>query len=97
MTVSHLVPGFKQAATWVPRILWFLSGVPFQYWVFPPATRIFFIWNPLMHIIELNRKSMSDDYFTPDANLEYAVICAVALLTVSLWIYYNNERRLLTL
>jgi ABC-type polysaccharide/polyol phosphate export permease len=51
----------------------------------------------MMHIIELNRKSMSDDYFTPDANLEYAVICAVVLLTVSLWIYYNNERKLLTL
>jgi hypothetical protein len=50
-----------------------------------------------MHIIELNRKSMSDDYFTPDANLEYAVISAVAFLTVSLWIYYNNERKLLTL
>jgi len=97
MTVCHLVPGFKQAATWVPRILWFLSGVPFQYWRFQPATRIFFVWNPMMHIIELNRKSMSDDYFTPDANLEYAVICAVALLTVSLWIYYNNERKLLTL
>ena len=97
MTISHLVPGFKQTALWVPRILWFLSGVPFQYWFFPPATRIFFVWNPLMHIIELNRKSMSDDYFTPDANLEYAVISAVAFLTVSLWIYYNNERKLLTL
>ena len=97
MTISHLVPGFKQTALWVPRILWFLSGVPFQYWFFPPATRIFFVWNPLMHVIELNRKSMSDDYFTPDANLEYAVISAVALLTVSLWIYYNNERKLLTL
>jgi capsular polysaccharide transport system permease protein len=97
MAISHLVPGFKQTALWVPRILWFLSGVPFQYWIFPPATRIFFVWNPLMHIIELNRKSMSDDYFTPDANLEYAVICAIALLTTSLWIYYNNERRLLTL
>jgi len=97
MTVSHLVPGFKQAATWVPRILWFLSGVPFQYWHFPPATRIFFMWNPLMHIIELNRKSMSDEYFTPDANLDYAIICAIGLLTVSLWFYYNNERKLLTL
>jgi len=97
MTISHLVPGFKQTADWLPRVLWFLSGVPFQYWVLPPATRIFFVWNPMMHIIELNRKSMSDDYFTPDANLEYAVICAVALLTVSLWIYYNNERKLLTL
>jgi len=97
MTASHLMPAFKQAAFWIPRILWFLSGVPFQYWVFPPKTRIFFVWNPLMHIIELNRKSMSDEYFTPDANLEYAVISSIALLTVSLWIYYNNERKLLTL
>ena len=97
MTVSHLMPAFKQGAIWVPRILWFLSGVPFRYWIFPPWTRVFFVWNPLMHVIELNRKSMSDDYFTPDANLEYAVICAVALLTASLWIYYNNERKLLTL
>jgi capsular polysaccharide transport system permease protein len=97
MTIAHLVPGFKQAAVWIPRILWFLSGVPFRYWIFPPWTKVFFVWNPLMHIIELNRKSMSDDYFTPDANLEFAVTCAVALLTVSLWLYYNNERKLLTL
>jgi capsular polysaccharide transport system permease protein len=97
MTSSHLTPGFKQVANWIPRMLWFLSGVPFRYWVFPPSTRIFFVWNPLMHIIELNRKSMSDDYFTPDANLEYATIWSIALLTASLWLYYSNERKLLTL
>ena len=96
MTVCHLLPAFKQTAFWIPRILWFLSGVPFRYWIFPPWTRIFFVWNPLMHSIELNRKSMSDDYFTPDANLQYAITCSIALLTVSLWIYYNNERKLLT-
>jgi capsular polysaccharide transport system permease protein len=97
MTISHLMPGFKQAAFWIPRILWFLSGVPFRYWTFPPWSRVFFVWNPLMHIIELNRKSMSDDYFTPDANLEYAIACAIGFLTISLWMYYNNERKLLTL
>ena len=96
MTVCHLLPAFKQTSFWIPRILWFLSGVPFRYWIFPPWTRIFFVWNPLMHSIELNRKSMSDDYFTPDANLQYAITCSIALLTVSLWIYYNNERKLLT-
>jgi capsular polysaccharide transport system permease protein len=96
MVLSHLMPGFKQTALWIPRILWFLSGVPFRYWIFPPWTRIFFVWNPLMHIIELNRKSMSDDYFTPDASMEYAVICTIALLTISLWFYYSNERKLLT-
>jgi capsular polysaccharide transport system permease protein len=97
MVTGHVVPAFKQTAAWIPRVLWFLSGVPFRYWYWPPWTRPFFVWNPLMHAIELNRKSMSDEYFTPDANLGYAIICSIAFLTISLWLYYNNERKLLTL
>jgi capsular polysaccharide transport system permease protein len=97
MVASHVVPGFSQVAIWIPRILWFLSGVPFRYWILPAWTRPFFVWNPLMHCIELNRRSLSDDYFTPDANLGYAAAWAVVQLTIALWIYSNNERRLLTL
>lgn len=97
MVLCHIAPAFQQAAFWVPRMLWFFSGVAFRYWIFPPWTRIFFVWNPLMHAIELNRKSMSDDYFTPDANLSYALLCALIAVTLSLWIYYNNEKALLTL
>jgi hypothetical protein len=39
---------------------------------------------------------MSDDYFTPDANLGYAIAWSISMLTISLGIYYNNERKLLT-
>jgi capsular polysaccharide transport system permease protein len=97
MTVGHLVPAFVQVSVWIPRILWFLSGVPFRYWVLPPWTHPFFTWNPLMHCIELNRQSLSEDYFTPDASLSYAISCTVVWLTIALWVYSNNERRLLTL
>ncbi len=97
MTAAHIVPGFSQVALWIPRILWFLSGVPFRYWVFPPWTKVFFVWNPLMHCIELNRRSMSNEYFTPDASLQYAAISIVLVTTIAMWIYSNNERRLLTL
>lgn len=91
MVASHLIPSFKAAGLWIPRILWFLSGVAFRYWTFPPWTRPFFLWNPLTHVIELNRKSMTTDYFTPDADLGYASATAVVLLVISLWIYYNND------
>ena len=97
MVVTFIYPSFKIAAQWIPRILWFLSGVPFRYWQFPAWTKPFFTWNPLMHIIELNRRSLSEDYFTPDANLAYPVFFSLALMTLSLWIYSNNERKLLTL
>jgi ABC-type polysaccharide/polyol phosphate export permease len=96
MVACYISPAFKQIAVWIPRILWFLSGVPFRYWGLPPWTRPFFIWNPLTHVIELNRKSLSDDYFTPDANLSFALVSTVVLTTVALWIYSNNERKLLT-
>lgn len=96
MVGGHLSSSFKGIAVWIPRILWFLSGVPFRYWIFPPWTRVFFVWNPLTHIIELNRQSMSADYYTPDANLEYAMIWVICLLTFALWVYQNNERRLLS-
>jgi capsular polysaccharide transport system permease protein len=97
MTAAHIAPWFSQVAAWVPRVLWFLSGIPFRYWLFPAWTRPFFVWNPLMHCIELNRRSLSDDYFTPDANLQYVIIWVVVQTTLALWIYANNERRLLTL
>jgi capsular polysaccharide transport system permease protein len=97
MVASHVVPAFAQVAAWIPRILWFLSGVPFRYWMFPAWSKPFFVWNPLMHCIELNRRSLSDDYFTPDANLQYAIVWVVVQTTIALWVYSNNERRLLTL
>lgn len=97
MVAGHTSQSFKSVATWIPRILWFLSGVPFRYWIFPPWSRGFFVWNPLMHIIELNRRSMSDEYFTPDANVQYAVVCTICLTTISLWVYTNNEKKLLTI
>jgi capsular polysaccharide transport system permease protein len=97
MVGAHHLPALRQIAPWSMRILWFISGVPFRYWYLPAWTLPFFVWNPLTHCIELNRSSMSDNYYTPDASLPYAACSVVVMLTISLWVYQNNERRLLTL
>jgi capsular polysaccharide transport system permease protein len=97
MVVGHIMPALTPVAIWTPRVLWFLSGVPFRYWVFPAWSRPFFVWNPLMHCIELNRRSLSDDYYTPDANLQYVIVWVIVQTTIALWIYSRNERRLLSL
>lgn len=97
MVAAHVVSWFAPVAKWFLRIAWFVSGVPFRYWYLPAWTRPFFQWNPLTHCIELNRSSLSDDYFTPDASVSYAVFSALCMLAFSLWIYHNNERRLLSL
>jgi capsular polysaccharide transport system permease protein len=97
LVASHNIPGFSQFYPWIPRALWFFSGVPFRYWIFPPWTRVFFVWNPLCHCIELNRQAITADYFTPDANLGYAVGFTIVLTTIALAVYSNNERKLLTL
>jgi len=97
MTASHLISGFAMIGPWLTRILWLASGIFYRYWYFPAWTRPFFVWNPLMHCIELNRSSFSQDYFTPDANLPYAFNATLIIFTISLLIYSNNERKLLTL
>lgn len=97
MILGHLMPGFIQVSVWIPRIFWFISGVPFRYWTLPTWSHGFFTWNPLMHTIELNRQSLSDEYFTPLADLGYALKCAICLLAFALWVYSNNEKRLMTL
>ncbi len=97
MTAGHLVPGFENVAGWLPRILWFLSGIPFRYWYFPAWTHPFFRANPLMHCIELNRRSLSADYFTPYVDIPYALTWVLVMSALAFWIYKNNERRLLTL
>jgi capsular polysaccharide transport system permease protein len=97
MVVGHLYPTASQTILWLPRVLWLISAIQFRYWYLPPWTHFAFQLNPLTHCIELNRRAMTSDYFTPDANLNYAILWAVILLTLSLWIYRNNERRLLTL
>lgn len=97
MVIGHVVSWFSPVAQWTLRILWFVSGVPFRYWYLPVWTRPFFQWNPLTHCIELNRSSLSDDYFTPDASVSFAVFACLCMLAVSLWVYRNNERRLLSL
>lgn len=97
MTANFLVPAFAPVAAWLSRILWFSSGVFYSYWYLPAWTRPFFLWNPLMHCIELNRSSMTQDYFTPDASLPYASMATVFVFAVATWIYSNNERKLLTL
>jgi capsular polysaccharide transport system permease protein len=96
MTANYLVPWFAPIGSWVPRILWILSGVSFRYWLFPAWTKPLFIWNPLLHCIELNRSSMTQNYFTPDASLTYAFNSTAIFLTFSLWVYFNNEKKLLT-
>ena len=97
MVWGHLYPTMSQVALWIPRMLWLISGIHFRYWLLPPWTKVVFVWNPLMHCIELNRHAMTTDYFTPDANIGYATIWAILLVTLSLWVYSNNERKLLTL
>jgi capsular polysaccharide transport system permease protein len=97
MVCGHLYPTLAPILLWIPRTLWLVSAIQFRYWLLPAWTKFLFVWNPLMHCIELNRHSMTSDYFTPDANIGYATIWAIVLLTVSLWFYNINEKKLLTL
>ena len=50
------------------------------------------LWNPLVHTIELSRKSLFPLYhITPDVNLAYPASVAIVIFSVGICFFHNNR------
>ena len=86
----------KQIMPWVNRILYFTSGVIIAPVALPQFVREILVYNPILQCIELARLGLSSDYQVPDGiDLYYPTGFALVYLSLSLWVYTNNERNLL--
>ena len=80
------------------RPLWFISGIFISLNNLPQWSRPFLSWNPVFQAIEITRHSFSIDYII-DKNLvsyNYLWSCAIISLTLGLFVYTFNEKKLLT-
>ena len=80
----------------VRRVLLWTSCVFFPVSVIPDQFRIWVLWNPLAHGIELMRHSINPAYPIPGVSALYFVSSTVVLLCFSFLIYGNNEELLLS-
>jgi capsular polysaccharide transport system permease protein len=79
----------------VRRVLLWTSCIFFPSSLVPDQFKIWILWNPLAHGVELMRHAVNPAYPIPGVSIAYFVFCSFGLLGLSFLIYGNNEDLLL--
>ncbi|PIF20678.1 ABC transporter permease [Candidatus Pantoea floridensis] len=89
---------FKEADKFLSLMmmpLMFISCVMYPLATVPPQFQHWFIWNPLVHAIELIRCGWITGYASPDVSWSYLISLTLVLLTFAMSCYRLSHRRLL--
>jgi capsular polysaccharide transport system permease protein len=77
----------KKVIPVVIRPLFFISGIFFPANILPEEVRSYALLNPLLHVIELLRGSMFQEYQSAEGSLFYILCWALGALLFGLYIY----------
>ena len=97
MVAGFSYPSLHQIFPLAIRPLWFVSGVFYSVSNIPERLKPFISWNPIIQCIELGRYALSTNYILDDSiSLPYLFACSGFTCAFGFWIYFNNEKLLLT-
>ncbi|WP_444926811.1 ABC transporter permease [Microbulbifer sp. TRSA002] len=88
---------FPELAKVIPmliRPLYFMSGVFFSLEQIPKEYHVYLVWNPLLHVIELNREALFSNFNGYFGSLAYLGFVSVSMLFFGLLCYRANWRDL---
>tara|TARA_B100001093_G_C26705922_1_gene961194 strand:+ start:150 stop:944 length:795 start_codon:yes stop_codon:yes gene_type:complete len=90
---------FENITNWIPvlsRPLFFTSGCLYSINAIPNDFRIFILWNPLLHAIELARNSLDNNYrLDEQISLNYLFSITLIFFGFSIFIYQKTEKYLI--
>jgi len=98
MVVSALYPEGTKPLPVILHTLYFLSGVLFPLYRIPYQYQYYVTWNPLLHAIELIRRSSIpgyEKYVMRDISLIYLMECTIVLLFFGLALYRTQQEEIL--
>lgn len=87
-------PSTDKIVSFVARPLLFVSCVLYPLYGLPNAAQKILLWNPLVHTIELSRKSMFPFYHVSGVNLLYPFSFALIVYSFGICLFYNNRHKL---
>jgi capsular polysaccharide transport system permease protein len=90
---------YEETQKFIPmlmRPLYFVSGIFFSLSTIPSEYRIYLLWNPILHALELVRKTMFPSFDIAGASWQYLAIAAVSTLCLGLALYRRSALRLVT-
>lgn len=86
VALTEISPGFRQAGMVILRPSFFISGVFFTANELPDRVLPIFIWNPLLHAVEIGRDGMLFHYESRVASAVYPVAWIVGLTVLAIFI-----------
>jgi capsular polysaccharide transport system permease protein len=81
----------EKIAAFIKQPLLFISCVLYPLYNLPGIAQQVLLFNPLVHTIELSRKSLFPLYHTGDVNLLYPTLAAIAFLAIGICLFHNHR------
>ena len=96
MVLIGINPEMKNFIQLPMRGMFWLSGIFYSVDAIPSEYHYYLLWNPMLHILELNRLAFFEVLDESVVSLEYFCLCAVIALWLGLVVYRANVNRLMT-
>ncbi len=87
---------FKLVPTVLFRLMYFTSGILFPLYMIPSEHHSWLLWNPMLHVVELNHLYFFRGFESPDVSLVYVALFALTAITLGLLSYRANWVRLIS-
>jgi capsular polysaccharide transport system permease protein len=76
------------------RPMYFISGILFPLFIVPSEYHAWLLWNPLLHIVELNHVYFFRGFESPGVSSNYVLFCAISFIAFGLLSYRRYWTRL---
>jgi len=86
---ATIVPDLRRVFAMTMRPLFFLSGTFYTIEMIPLKYRIYLLWNPVLHLVDLMRGAAMTGYDSP-GSWSYAAACTAVLLFIGLATYRRH-------
>ena len=91
---SSEYPSVDKVVAFLRRPLIFVSCVLHPLFSVPSEAQKFLLYNPLVHTIELSRKSLFPFYHVPEVNLLYPTSLAIVIFSFGICLFHNHRHLL---
>jgi capsular polysaccharide transport system permease protein len=88
-------PSVEKSTAFFRRPLIFVSCVLHPLFTLPHFAQQILLYNPLVHTIELSRKSLFPLYHVTGVNLLYPTSVAIAIFSFGICLFYNHRHQLI--
>jgi len=86
----------KKIVPIIIRPFFFISGIFFPATMIPSIYRDKLLWNPLLHVSELTRRCIFEEFTVSHGNIMYLFFCSITSLGLGLCVYRVSRLKLST-